>query len=596
MNQTAEEPKASLFFLGFLKIFKFFASVRLAIPLLALLMVLLGAGTIIESRHGTEAAKILVYESVWFGFLLILIAVNLAAAAFDRLPWQKKHIGFVITHLGIILVLVGSLVTQKKMVDGQIILAEGETEHRITLQQPILYIHSEETRQGWMMPLKKTAFAWEGSRVLGTPKGDSETKFPFTMRLTAFYPKARVSEIIEKSETGPAALKVNLKNSVIDQTLQLIEADPMIGEVQMGPAKLIFSKELLPENEGAVSEAGYLEAEHGGKVLGIPFSENMKMPAEFPLEGTPYKVQIIKIFKNAAVSGKDLVEKPEEAPNPAVQFAVTGPGFEERHTAFSRFPDFPTTHGMKQSQTGFHFFYRLPGSGSKGQRHELRFVNTPEGLRVQVKTGLKVETLKPEIGKENPLGWMDLNFKIEEFLPHSARRREFTSHPPESQAEDLISALRLSVKADSGEDTFWLGQGMKHDFVISGKSYSAVFGEKKIPAGFKLNLKDFRVENYPGTEKPASFESDVVLKDDTRGVVRNETISMNKPLVYRGYHIFQASYVKEEGRPEISVFTVGRDPGVPVKYAGALIMIAGIVTMFFTRKPVKTPGSGASEL
>lgn len=596
MNQTSEEPKASLFLLGFLKIFKFFASVRLAIPLLALLMIFLGAGTIIESRHGADAARLLIYDSIWFGFLLVLIAVNLAAAAFDRMPWQKKHIGFVITHLGIILILIGSLVTQKKMVDGQIILAEGETEHRITLSQPVLYIHSEETRQGWMMPLKKTPFAWEGSRVLGAPQDGSETKFPFTMSLTAFYPKARMTETVEKSETGPAALKVNLKSSVIDQTLQLFEADPVQGEVQMGPAKLVFSKELLPENEGSVSAAGYLEAEQNGKVQSFPFTENMKLPAEFSVQGTPFKIQINKIFKNAAVSGKDLLEKPDEDINPAVQFSVFGPAFEEKHTAFSRFPDFPTTHGMKQSGTGFHFYYRMPGSGSKGQRHELRFVNTSEGLRAQVQTGLKVETLTPETGKEIPLGWMDLNFKVVEFFSHTLRRKTFSSHPPESQAEDLVSALRLNIKTRSGEETFWLGQGMKHDFVIDGKSYSAVFGEKKIPAGFKLNLKDFRVENYPGTEKPASFESDVILKDDARGVVRNETISMNKPLVYRGYHIFQASYVKEEGRPEISVFTVGRDPGVPVKYAGALIMIAGVVTMFFTRRPVKTAGLGAGEL
>ncbi len=596
MSQTVEEPKASFFSIWILRIFKFFSSVRLAIPLITSLMAVLAAGTIIESRHGTDAARILIYESSWFGLLLILIAVNLAAAAFDRLPWQKKHIGFVITHLGIILILAGSLVTQKMMIDGQMAIAEGETEHQIALSKPLLYIFAEDSGQGWMMPLKKTAFSWEGSRVLGVETREGNEKLPFDMKLTAFYPKARVTESVEKSETGPAALKINLKSSMIDQTIQLLEDDPAAGEIQMGPAKLVFTKKLLKEREAQLSSAGYLEAEHNGQVQAFPFTEDMKLPAEFPLEGTAYKIQILKIYKNAAVSGKDLVEKPGEESNPAVQFSVTGQDFEERNTAFTNFPDFPTTHGMKKSASGFHFYYRMPGSGSKGQRHELRFVNTPEGLRAQIQTGLKVETLKPEIGKEIPLGWMDLNFKILDFLPHAKRRQNFSSEPPESQAQDLVSALRLNFKSVSGQQDVWIGQGMKYDLTVEGKKYAVIFGEKKIPAGFKLTLKDFRVENYPGTERPASFESDVVLKDDMRGIVRNETISMNEPLVYRGYHIFQSSYLKEEGQPEISIFTVGRDPGVPIKYAGALVMIGGVIAMFFTRKAVKAAESGVSEL
>lgn len=590
--ETKTEPKTPLFLLFWQNLFKVFASVRLAIPLLTVLIIALIAGTIIESRYGADAGRILVYNASWFSILIVLIAVNLAAAAFDRIPWQKKHIGFVITHLGIIVILAGSLLTQKKMVDGQIILAEGETEHRITLPEPILYIFSEDMRQGWMLPIKKTAFTWTGNRVLTRPEN---APFPFEMNLKAFYPKARMTEVFEKAESGPAALKVHLKGSMINQTLRLVEEDPAAGRIPLGPATLVFSKHMLKENEGAVSSSGYLEAEKNGQVTVVSLPKNGVFPAEFSIEDTPYKIKVMKLFKNAVVSGKELIEKPEETENPAVQFQVLGPDVQENHTAFSRFPDFPTTHGMKDSASGFKFFYRLPGTGSRGQRHELRFVSAPDGLKAQIKTGLKVQTVAAEIGKEIPLGWMDLTFKVEEFLPHSVRRADFSPQAPESQAEDVFPALRLEVKGAKGGEVFWLGQGMKHDLILDGKKYAIVFGEKKIPAGFKLKLKDFRVEHYPGTQKPASFESDVVLTDDTRGIVRQETISMNKPLVYRGFHIFQASYVQEEGRPEISVFTAGYDPGVPIKYVGSIIMIAGIVLMFFTRKPAKA-ASGASEL
>ena len=58
-------------------------------------------------------------------------------------------------------------------------------------------------------------------------------------------------------------------------------------------------------------------------------------------------------------------------------------------------------------------------------------------------------------------------------------------------------------------------------------------------------------------------------------------ISMNEPLVYGGYTFYQASYVMEEGRPPISVFSVNYDPGRVVKYAGAIIMVLGIILMFY---------------
>src|SRR3989338_6894659 len=84
--------------------FRFFASVHMAILVLLGLMVVFGAGTFIESYHGAETASILVYQSPWFSVLLFFLGLNLVGSAIDRLPWKKKHIGFVMTHLGIIII------------------------------------------------------------------------------------------------------------------------------------------------------------------------------------------------------------------------------------------------------------------------------------------------------------------------------------------------------------------------------------------------------------------------------------------------------------------------------------------------------------
>ncbi len=568
------------------RIFKFFASVKLAIPLLIALILALAAGTFVESAHGADAARMLVYDSPWFSALLILLVINLAAAAFDRYPWKKKHIGFVITHLGIIVILAGSLVTQKTMVDGQMVIAEGETESRITLSQPLLYIYSAADQMDWMFYIKKQPFDWRGDLPLEPKKNSDTVPLPFKASLISYLPHSSSREEVVKNQDGPPAVKVTLKNSFLNQSQWLVLNDAELGLVQMGPAQLVFTDQLLPESSEEPSSSGYLEVEHEGKTSNISFPENITLPAEFPVEGTPYKIIIDQLFKNAVISGAELIEKPGEESNPAVKFRVKGPQLEERHTAFSRFPEFPTLHGMKPSAAGFKIFYRVPNSGSRGQSHELRFVQDGKNLKVQTRTGLKVTTREAKPGEEVPIGWMDLTYKIEEFLPHAEHRHIFSSVESGPQNQEP-PAVQLRVQADGGEQSFWIGQGRKQEVSAGGKTYDFVFGEKRIPAGFKLTLKDFRVENDPGTEKPASFESDVILKDDMRGIERKVTISMNNPLVYRGFHVYQASYLTEEGRPEISVFAVGRDPGVPVKYAGALILIGGIIIMFFTRKPAK---------
>src|SRR3989338_380265 len=125
-----------------ISVFKFFASLRLAVALIVILGISFAAGTFIESNHGAHAAQVLIYQTKWLSVLFFLLALNLLASALDRLPWKKKHIGFLTTHLGIILMLAGSLVTQAFGIEGQVQIEEGKTESRMTLADPLIQIIS----------------------------------------------------------------------------------------------------------------------------------------------------------------------------------------------------------------------------------------------------------------------------------------------------------------------------------------------------------------------------------------------------------------------------------------------------------------------
>ena len=553
-------------------------------------MIVLAAGTLIESRQGTDAARILIYDSVWFSALLILLGINVASAALDRLPWKKKHVGFVITHAGIILVLVGSFITQRTMIDGQMTITEGQTEHRITLHEPILYLFSEKEHRDWIIPLKKRAFAWTGEKMI-----HASAPSDLSLRLLASYPKAKLHESVERSATGPSAVKVTLHNSFMNQSQWLVEKDPNLSRLSVGPATLQFAAELIPEKKMEVSATSYLEFKFPETTVHIPLEPEMKLPLTRPLEGTPFKITLTRLVKDAVIEGRELRDQAEgkEASSPDLNRAAVlfleGKDIKEKHTVFAKFPDFPTQHGMQPSVTGAQIYYRLSHSGSRGESHELRFVKQGEKLLYQVQDGLQVKSGEVKLGEDIVTGWMDFQFRVEEYFPTARRVREYTPEP--NLSESAVAAIQVEVAKGNETRAFWLGQGTSEEILFGDEKFFFLYGEKRIPAGFRLALRDFRLEQYPGTSRPASFESDVTLRDDARGVSRDVTISMNQPLIWRGFRVYQSGYsVPEEqagfsvGAKEVSIFSVGRDPGIPVKYGGALVMIAGIMTMFYTRR------------
>jgi hypothetical protein len=574
------------------RIFKFLASLRLAIFVLVALMLVFAAGTFMESFQGTEAASLVIYQSFWFHGLLFLLGVNVAAAALDRLPWKRKHTGFVITHLGIILILIGSFISKKWMVDGHMAIAEGESEFLVTLPEPLLYIYSQSQKQEWGIPLKKRPFSWEGWQPLKIQEGN----LPFRLSLLSYFPKARMQESLVQARTGPAALKVTLYNSFLNESQWLVDNHPELGQIQVGPARLKFTDELLPENHEPVPESGYLEFQFSKANLSFPLVKDLKLPAQFGLPGMPYKITLLRLFKNAVVVGRELIDQPDEAvpssqkdtvsdwKNPAAELLLEGGGVREKHTVFAKYPDFPTQHGMKPSAAGVRIYYRLPQSGSRGETHELRFVKKERDIFYQIQTGFEVKTGRAVTGESVKTGWMDLVFRVDTVYLQSEMRRTFSREPNSATGTELIPAIQLEIKTKEEAKQIWLRQGTPEKLELFDGTYHFLFGERKIPAGFRLELRDFRVDHYPGTTNPASFESDVTLKDDTRGIQREATISMNKPLIYNGFRIYQSGYNQSKGQSDISIFAVGRDPGVGVKYFGAVVLVVGMIVMFWMRK------------
>jgi len=557
-------------------VYQFLISLKLAVILILSLIVSLSAGTILESLYGAPTAKIIVYNSFWFSFILLMLGFNVLTVALSRFPWKKKHIGFLMTHLGIILILIGSMVTRCFMTDGQLIISEGDYRSVVKLPEASLRINRLGDTTAWSTSLPQKAFAWEGREKLGTPG-----KLPVSIYLKHYYPKAKAAQTFRPGHAGVGALHLCLESSMASQEMWLQEDLSGVRAVNLGPANVVFGRPIEAPEELKQKDLA-LEFRFGKEPVIIPLEQDSALPREINLEGTPYKIIIDALFKNAMVEDRKLVENPgalTEWGNPAVKLRLLGENIEEKHHVFAHFPDFATVHGREDQSAATKILFHAPGAEENSAQNELRFYKDENGLKYQIKSGTELSGGEVEINKETPLGWMDFKFRVDQYYAHAEEATEFEVRSNTSTADGVTTAIELAFNSNGEEAAIWMRLEDMRQVRVGENVYRIQFGMKEKDLGFGIKLIDFKKETYPGTNKPASFSSDVELIDAERGIRKKATISMNEPLAYRGYKVFQSAYHEQPGQPDVSIFSVGRDPGIPLNYVGAATLVSGIIVM-----------------
>jgi len=130
------------------RISRFLASLELAVILIVFLAAVLAWATCLEAAKGRECAQWYVYGSQWFTALLVILGINILAATLVRFPWDRHQTGFVVTHAGLLVLLVGSIQTSLFGIEGQISLAEGERTDRIRVTDRSVITARRHAAQG----------------------------------------------------------------------------------------------------------------------------------------------------------------------------------------------------------------------------------------------------------------------------------------------------------------------------------------------------------------------------------------------------------------------------------------------------------------
>lgn len=172
--------------------------------------------------------------------------------------------------------------------------------------------------------------------------------------------------------------------------------------------------------------------------------------------------------------------------------------------------------------------------------------------------------------------------------------KQVTKIAPSKEPEKNRPAVLLTLK-DTASNKTWpvlLYGDETHptQIKIERKVYNLVLRRKAYQLPFTLRLDDFKMETHPGTQTARSYESHVTIEHD--GLKRSTVISMNKPLRFKDWTLYQASYSIDARGREYSTLAVVQNWGQILPYISSLLTFLGLSIHFLfmavVRKNKKT--------
>jgi hypothetical protein len=114
-------------------------------------------------------------------------------------------------------------------------------------------------------------------------------------------------------------------------------------------------------------------------------------------------------------------------------------------------------------------------------------------------------------------------------------------------------------------------------FSFGGKNWTLFLRPTRHLLPFRLTLRSFTHDLYPGTQIPKNFASRVLLTDPAHRESREVAISMNRPLRYRGVTVYQSGFLPGDSG---TILQVVRNPSFIAPYLGCLLVAAGMLWQF----------------
>jgi hypothetical protein len=612
-------------------IFEFFASLKLAVVLLAVIIVAAIAGTLYESSFDARVARAYVYGAPWFNLWLVLLGANLACSALSRWPWRKHHLAFLITHLGIITLLIGSLIGRIWGIEGTITLFKGEPPtNQLLVNERQLRVHDVDgIVKGYAAEFLHHPPTPQRPRDLGLLASGARLGI-------VDYAPAIEAKLDPKplNDGGAPALHFSIATAMMNQHLDswLLADDPQNGNYSMGLATIelkrgtaapitskmeepidieesIFAFSKAPEEQiGRVRTGGSTGAKvrleqpqngNKGRVLVLlaeketSFDVAENLGRDVAIENTPFSLKIENYWPDFRIENGKPSSLSDQPNNPAVLVTIHGKGVPATETAAN------PHGGTEMPATGGPPTMPAPGEGTPN--HLTLFIADDGVISYELASRKNGKSSgKIELNKPLPTGWADWQLTIDKTMPHAASSMDFNPINPETApaSTDWPDGLRLRVQQNGERFERWAPAGWQIAIPIRQRTDSpgrtspdqimVAYGWKTVSLPIGLELLDFEVKRNEGSDSPAGFKSTLrIVSAD--GDTATGACWMNHPFSYPGnwwhtwtgltYKISQASWNPENlGQSTVQIL---RDPGWLLKWIGSLLVVIGVFMMFY---------------
>lgn len=453
----------------------------------------------------------------------------------------------------------------------------------------------------------------------------------FNLR-SAFFNVSDSLNSVDRAETrmGPARLRLVVDSALEDHSVA--RTIPTHSEPDPEPVPAPARAKARRDRSSGPGGSGLLLVKDGkgDSLLGkVSLAELRRRP--FTIKGV--EVSLVRAYEEGVVAQNKLVEGGHAGRNPALELRVRSGSRTLRDVAFARFPGFTLNEG---GTFGVHFVYQPASTGAVGDgvsegagglqdseaspisQDEVRSTAASRGgtpdrggdviefhavdpghLRLELyKDGQSVLTRTVSAGETVQTPWMGMQITIASISRDGGGGDTkvggiaAAKGPAATPGSDQVTPVELQPKSplppsaifvapedEAPSSGGWIVEGDSRDFQTRTGAYEVYYGPDLVHLPFSIQLEKFRKVDYPGTDTAMSFQSTIRVNGSGPPIV----ISMNEPLKYQGYLIYQASYELGQGGPTASIFSVNRDPGRMIKYIGAMILIAGIAIFTIMR-------------
>lgn len=531
------------------------------------------------------------YHQPWFAMLMLLLVGSLVSGTVGQVR-RKRQFGFMLTHIGFVLMVLGFAVSFLTAQRGMLALRVGTTldsAQTMGTGEP-LALPFQVTLDDFQTHYRKRLLAsFEGPEIaslgLETPAQDFLGEAPgsersllggrYQVRVLEAVSNARVESRVVQRATAPSRAAVRIRRGGDDGAGGWLFSDPPQRSFLRDPTSRSLVS--LHWEDARVTEPprvgtwGTLRCEAEGQE---PLEVAVIPGQRFRFHGRHFEIR--RVVRDFATRETPLAE--QSIRNPAIELAVRGEGEEEARSRWSfAWLDFDQLHPPAHADIRLGYRYvdgetppervmRL-SAGSDGLQL-VRFTSDGGFQLTPIEAGAELRTAKDEAG-----------YSLERFLTHAVIEPSVEpSVAPEGQGDHQghdhaghdhehhnhpRPALRVHVQSPGGQVDRWL-----------------VADDPELGIWTDGTLTLMYVSD---TNSVSEWRSVLSVWDGSRG--RRQVVRVNQPMDFAGWSMYQTDANPED--PSYSGIQVVRDPGWPPVGLGLLLSSLGIVWIFWVEPFMK---------